>query len=258
MSLLAGNGKLISLLCAIIGAHYLAYEFQQTFKSERLANAIFGSNTLCFSGSQVVGRNSTTQLLADNFGLASDFQGSVTFCPRIQNHIVDFGYFMGLDCWVQGLYLRFHAPVVYTRWNLRGCEQTISSGSTTIPACYDGSGPSGTAATSLNTITPVCSIQQALSGTSLFGDMQTPWCSGRVDFCSRHKSGLADIDAIIGYNWINNDCYHFGTYLQLVLPTGTKPESRHLFNPVVGNSNHLHLVQVFLGMQFFGELIPKI
>ena len=148
---------------------------------------------------------------------------------------------MGLDCWVQGLYLRFHAPIVYTRWTLRANEQTIAQGSPTIPACYDGSCPSGSAATPLNTVTPATSIQQALSGTFLFGDMQTPWCGGRIDFCSRHKSGLADIDAIIGYNWINNDCYHFGAYLQLVLPTGTKPEGRFLFNPVVGNGHHFGL-----------------
>ena len=77
-------------MCNNWGAFYLAYEFQRTFKSERLANALFGTNTLCFPGSLVPNRSGTA-LLADNFGLPSDFQGSVSFCPRMQNHIVDFG-----------------------------------------------------------------------------------------------------------------------------------------------------------------------
>jgi len=228
-------------MCNNWGAFYVAYEFQQTFKSERLANALFGTSTLEFSGSLVPNRNANTQLLADNFGLPRDFQGCVSFCPRIQNHIVDLGYFMGLDCWAQGLYVRFHAPIVYSRWSLRASENTIACGTSTIPGCYDGSATAGSASSNLGSVTAASSIQQALSGTFLFGDQQTNWCAGRIDFCSRHKSGLADIDAILGYNWINNDCYHVGAYIQMVLPTGTKPNSRFLFNPVIGNGHHFGL-----------------
>jgi hypothetical protein len=76
-------------MCENYSSVYLAYEYQRSFRSGRLANTIFGSSTLRFSGSLVENRNPRTELLADSFGLQRTFRGSVTFCPRIENHIVD-------------------------------------------------------------------------------------------------------------------------------------------------------------------------
>ena len=60
-------------------------------------------------------------------------------------------------------------------------------------------------------------------------------------FARQVRNGLADIDVIVGYNWINDDCYHFGTYLQAVLPTGKKRKNLFIFSPVVGNGKHFEL-----------------
>jgi hypothetical protein len=217
-------------MCNTWGSIYLAYEYQRSFKGSHLANGLFGGSSLNFSGSLAENRTNT-ELLADNFGLAQNFRGTVNFCPRIENHIFDFGYFLGLDCLLQGAYLRVHAPVVYSKWNLRASETDCAPSCTPFPACYMATGE----------VTPAANIQEALSGSFLFGDMQTPLCSSRINFCGKHKVGLADIDFILGYNYFNTDCYHFGMYAMLVLPTGPRVNTNTLFAPQVGNNKHFEL-----------------
>ncbi len=236
----------LPFMCNNYGVAYLAYEYQRSFNSCRIANSLFGGRTLRFSGSLVPGRDSRNELLADNFGLSRTFQGSLTFSPRIQNHIIDLGYFMGLDCWLQGSYIRFHAPITYSHWSLQARECVTCPGSCTESACYYGSDDVASSTTpvyepSVPVTTVATSLRQALGGNYLFGDMQTPWCAGRFDFCGRGKWGLADIDVILGYNFLNNDCYHFGAYLQMVLNTGPKPKDFYVFSPVVGNGGHFEL-----------------
>lgn len=208
---------------------YIAYEFQRSFRSDRLANSLFGGNSLTFSGSLVANRNSN-ELLADNFGLSRTFKGSIFFNPLIENHIVDLGYYVNLDCCLSGAYIRIHAPIVHTEWQLKACE-VIESSTDFFNPCYVNS-------SSMTSTKAATSIKQALSGKFLFGDMQTKWCSGRFDFNKKTKTGLADIDFILGYNWFKNECHNFGGYIQIVFPTGSKTENLYIFEPIVGNSRH--------------------
>lgn len=227
-------------MCENYGVGYLAFEFQRSFKEKDLAEALFGSSSLRFAGSAITDRL-PNELLADYFGLAQDFRGKICFRPRLENYIVDLGLYFGLDCWVQGLYLRFHAPFVHARWTIDsncGNSEVIESGDTNedgtrkqFPACYMGN----------NAVDTAKDIKQALSGNFLFGDMQEPWCGGKFDFCRRTRNGLADIDVILGYNICNNDCYHVGLFAMAVLPTGKKRLNLYILDPVVGNGKHLEL-----------------
>lgn len=242
-------------MCEFYGANYIAFEYTRSFNSCAIARALFGSDTLKFAGSLVKNRRSD-ELVADNFGLDRHFRGKIKFRPRIENFIFDFGFYLGLDQWVQNLYLRIHAPVVHTRWSLNSCTDCKSKKrcfeGKRFPFCYVDSSPThdnakqdGTQSlsepTQLSHNKSAGSIQEALSGDFEFGDMQTPWRSGHFDCCRRIRNGLADIDLILGYDFINNDCYHFGAYLQAVLPTGRKTRSEFIFDPVVGNGGHFEL-----------------
>ncbi len=77
----------------------------------RLAKCLFGASTLNFKGSCVSGRDNSKDLIADYFGLGRDSQSSVSFSPRIQNFVVDFQLYLGLNEWWNGLYFRVNAPL---------------------------------------------------------------------------------------------------------------------------------------------------
>ncbi len=227
-------------MCENYGCAYLAFEYQRSFREKQLAEALFGDSCLRFAGSAVTDRQ-PNELLADYFGLATDFRGRICFKPRIENYIVDLGLYIGLDSWTQGLYLRFHAPFVHARWTLDTCNGRrtfIESGSFNPDGSIKQFAPCYMANDAVNTAE---SITQALSGRFLFGNMQMPWCAGQFDFCRQTLNGLADIDVILGYNFINDDCYHFGLYAQAVLPTGKKQKDLFVFSPVVGNGRFFEL-----------------
>ncbi len=239
------------------------FEYTRSFKPERIARQLFGSDVLRFQGSSVANR-APGALIADYFGLARDFDGSVRFRPRIENFIFDFNLFLGLDQWLCGLYFEMHLPIVHTRWGLfsdcdngRGrncpptgtatgtgtgtgaglggnvaCGTTVTTrGSETFPACYMSN---DTAPTAPN-------LETALSGTFTFGDMKTPWVAGRFSKCRETRTRVADIDFILGWDFWKTECSHIGAYLQAVAPTGGRPCNTHIFEPVVGNGRHAGL-----------------
>ena len=85
------------------------------------------------------------------------------------------------------------------------------------------------------------SLREALSGKFVFGDMQTPWRFGRFDFCPRSKTALADIEGIVGYNFLVGRNYHLSGFGVVVIPTGNRPKARYIFEPIVGDAKHWQL-----------------
>ncbi|MBA2307093.1 hypothetical protein H0W26_03095, partial [Candidatus Dependentiae bacterium] len=204
----------------------------QSVRPKSIARALFGDCVLRFAGSQIVDRGGC-ELLADNFGLSPYFRGSVFVNPSIQNSVLDNQFFIGLDPLYPGLYLRFHAPLVHTRWNL-GLSQQITE-------LEDGCKgfPEGAVAATASPAS--CSILQALQGDKSFGDMKNPWTFGHIRSGVATRTGFADIDLIIGCDFIQCDEYHFGLYGQLGIPCGNKPSARSVFAPLIGTGRHLEI-----------------
>src|SRR5205085_9880590 len=80
-------------------------------------------------------------LLADYFYLPTDFENTVHFKPVIDNLIVDFGFYLGLDAWAKGLYFWLHAPFAHTRWDLNINETIINPGVNGYAAGYFAQSP---------------------------------------------------------------------------------------------------------------------
>ena len=206
--------------------------YYHSFRSERIARELFGETVLRFAGSQVAHRGHC-EILADNFGLSDTLRGTVTVHPVIENIIFDNQFFLGLDPLLCGLYLGVHMPLVHTRWNLNLCQK-IETDTTTcpdFPSCYMAD----------SAVPAQCNIIKALEGKSTFGDMQTPWAFGSIKNGPQTKTGLADLDLILGYDFRQTDTSHLGFYAQAVFPTGNKFTGKELFQPLVGNAHHFEL-----------------
>lgn len=231
------------------GSANLTFEYSRSFRGEQIAknlfqNSISGCNDcgsiVRVSGSTVTNRGSR-DWLADYFGLPTDFQSILQFNPVIDNYILDFNFFFGFDEFVPGLFFRFHIPVVHTRWNLRFTETVINGGSN------DGIYPSGYFTPSqinLNNLLPnVTTYMQGKSATlnneakynSLNAARFSTECSGLKE------TGVAEIQAILGYSFTNSDEYHVGLGLRIAAPTGTRPNATYIFQPIVGNGKHWEL-----------------
>lgn len=220
------------------------YRYERSFRDERLASALFGSNVLNFKGSAVDPRDNTKELIADYFGLATDTNLSYTFCPKIQNHVFDFNLYLGLSEIIDGLYMQVNVPFVHAKWELNhdcddccdSCDSCCTTASTTTNSTFSttafNAGYMDTAA-----VTPNNSWAKALGGSS-FGDVKAWNYAKMLGCCECTENALAGIHVDLGYNVFDCPDYHFGIYLKGVAPAGvTRIDNCYqtqVFQPAVG------------------------
>jgi len=213
-------------------------EYTRTFREERLTDFLFGSDlknccALYIQGSDIPNRDPRAWL-ADYLGLPVDYNSKVRFSPRIQNIILDFNVFLGLDELTEGLYFRIDAPLVYTKWQLCPCEEIINKGEKPFIAGY-------MANEEIQRNDLPKNFLDAMSGNITWGDMKTPMQFGRISNCENSRTRVAEIDLALGYNfWLEED-YHLGFFIHTSVPMGNRPCAIKLFEPIVGNGKHWEL-----------------
>lgn len=210
-----------------VGSAMLAY--RQSFKSEGIADLLFGGTQLSLTGSAVPNR-SPRDLLADNFGFAQNFKGKLCFAPQLKTLTLDFFYHINLPSWCESLFVEIGAPLVHTRWDLHTGKSIIDEGEQLFPACYMSSNPATVVETTSN-------IPEAFSGNYLFGQMQTPWKAGIIPFESIHKTRLADLSVALGADFYRGEHCAARAALLTIVPTSNKTKPLYVFNPVIGNAD---------------------
>jgi hypothetical protein len=238
-------------------------EYGRSFRPCNITQYLFCTNNLVFSGSRIANR-SQCDVLADYFGLPTDFRSTLCFDPRVSTFLVDFNvyaslsgclnkeytknnrYYCCFDEWDEGLFVRVHAPLVHTKWDLNFCEQITSPGMLDYPAGY--------MANRLITRNELPqNAKTALSGYITFGDMQSPLKYGRLSCRTQTKTRLSDIEFALGYNFCVNECHHAGVAIRVSVPTGNVPNPKYLFQPVIGNGGHWELGATLTGHYIFWE-----
>lgn len=205
----------------------LAVEYTQSFDRRAINNYFFGCNEIAFSGSRVADRG-RCDILADYFGLPTDFKSVISFSPRVQNVIMNADLYWQLPC---NFNLRINAPLVYSKWALNPCERVIEQGTSDYPAGYMG-----------NRIIKRAQLENGaldvLTGKSVFGDLAHPLNHGRISRCELSKTKVADVLVALGYNVACCPCGMFDINIHMVIPTGTRSKAYCLFEPQIGNGHH--------------------
>ena len=116
------------------GTFNMTPQYDQVFNGKELIECLFGSsliddNTLTITGTAATPTNITKDWMAENFYLPRDFKSTITFAPKVQDFLVDFNLYVGLDEWVKGMYFRLYGPVVNNRVSLHPCEFIEQQGS---------------------------------------------------------------------------------------------------------------------------------
>ena len=115
------------------------FSYSRSFDNNDITRCLFGNSccpTISISGSRVADRGAN-DWLADYFFLPTDFKSSLSFSPRIDNVLLDFNFFIGLDEWAPGLYITIYAPLVHSRWRLGLCENVEMKGTSShVPGYF--------------------------------------------------------------------------------------------------------------------------
>jgi len=226
--------------------------YSRSFKPENLTRLLFCQaieNDCCqtrisaiqIQGSAVVGRVENA-LLADYFGLPSDYNSYIIVQPRIENFLVDINFYLGF---ARDFYFRIHAPAVHTKWDLHYCEITSPSPFTIGIANHPGGYFNGKFSDDIPNIVPRSNLVDSFDG--FISHRETPLIEGVIFQPLEHarfssdrlpQTGLSDIQAAIGWNFLNEEDYHIGINIRAAAPTGTRPLACWLFEPIIGNGKH--------------------
>lgn len=230
----------------VYGAWALTLEYTHSTQPDKVAECLFGHDLIDakhpyikITGSQV-GDRDETDWLADYFGLPPDFQSTVSFNPHMSNVLLDINFYIGLDDWLDGLYFRIHAPICYTVWDLDMCEKVLQPGQEGYRPGYFNEAQTGVDRSQLlNNFTEYSAFERVpnLGSVVVFDALQHAKISNK-----RHsKTRLSDIQAALGWNFLQGYDHHFGLNIRMAAPTGNRPHGEFLFEPLVGNGHHWEL-----------------
>lgn len=229
------------------------FEYEHSLKSKQIAQYLFGTDCLNLKGSQVENRDPKRDLLAENFGLSTHFIGKVCFNPRIVNWIYDFNYHLGLDAWLYGLYCKIFIPIVKTVWDIglhcQDCQETNNiktCSDISFAPCYMGPKRTKTVHNMCHSFLHHSHFKEEHLNHHIHhhskhnivhsaDNRKAPIKFGIFSHLPRSATGIADVNFIVGHNFILNEKGHLGLFIQTVIPAGNKPSAEFIFEPIIGN-----------------------
>lgn len=165
-------------------------------------------------------------LLAQDFNVFTvnnNFQSTISIEP--EQSVIGLGLHIRQSFWKnhargRGFWISFSAPIEHVKNSMNFCEQVTN----------DGGGENETA----NNVV-VANMTEAFQ--------QSAWNYGKiVSGCSMKKTGLGDIEAKVGYEWLQQEPVHMESYFGLVIPTGNKNEAEYVFEPIIGRGKYFGIM----------------
>lgn len=207
----------------------LSVIYDHSFNQHAINKYFFGSDSIIFSGSRVQNRGES-DILADYFGLPTDFKSKIYYHPMVSNVIVNAYYAINLTQLSNNLFLTINAPVTYSKWALNPCEQVIDPGSLAYPAGYMSN-------ERIEYTQLMKGALDVLRDQKTFGDVTQPLSHGQIKN-EQHSLKVADIKAALEYVWYEDDQKQCNGNIHCIIPCGTKSKAIALFEPQIGNGHH--------------------
>lgn len=182
------------------------------------------------------------ELLSSNFGVISPqtdnlfFSSIVRFAPTHREIGVGLQYrqsFWPNEDKERGWFFSISMPIMQVRNDMNLCERILEQ----------ANAPVETFTSDTRGTLPADEVFPTFgSMTAAFN--QRSWKFGKItrNEDDMTKTGVADIELTVGYEWLQHEPYHLETYIGVLIPTGTKVKSEFLFEPIVGHGHHVGLM----------------
>lgn len=161
-------------------------------------------------------------LLAQDFNIFTvnqDFESVITMSP--QQSVIGLGLHERHSFWknhesARGFWLSVSTSIQHVKNDMNFCEFVANDGGGANEAAND---------------VVVANMTEAFA--------QPAWKYGKI--CansSMKKTGLADIEFKLGYEWLQHEPAHMESYLGIIIPTGNRNEAEYIFEPIVGRGKY--------------------
>ncbi|HJM68350.1 MAG TPA: hypothetical protein QGF02_00225, partial [Candidatus Babeliales bacterium] len=218
--------------CEFYGVFSIAVGYERSRNSMDLGK-VFSFNksgTTTFAGDQgnqtadnVTNNDADSNARATDFGMSGTHAETLMFMPKISKVLVDFDLFVGLDEFINGMWARVSAPVVYARYDINACNSVTEEGGDYYRAGFVNDEDALVKV-------PYSNIKDAMGNQGAYGDVLSSKY-GKLPCKSQNKTRLGNIDIELGYDIVRNECARLGIALLAVAPTGNSPDVCNLFDP---------------------------
>jgi hypothetical protein len=198
----------------------------QTSDSEDLAQYFFpDANTELVAANDAPPFDVKKNLLAQDFNVFTqnnNFESTISIRP--QQTVIGLGLHVRQSVWKshsynRGVWFSFSAPIERVSNDMNFFEQIENNGGGVDEAA--------------NAVV-VANMTEAFQ--------QADWKYGKISQCSMKKTGLGDIEAKVGYEWLDHSPTHMESYFGLVIPTGNKNDGEYVFEPIVGRGKNFGIM----------------
>ncbi len=180
--------------------------------------------------------NGEQNLLAQNFNIFTvdhNFKSTITLAP--QQSTIGLGLYWRQSFWKnhdrgRGFWLSLSSPITHVKNNMNLTEKIESDSAPDLTESPNA----------------VNSMVAAFN--------QPDWKYGKITQQSMTKTGLADIEFKIGYEWLQHEPAHMESYLGFIIPTGNKQNGKYVFQPIVGRGGYPGIMfGSSLGLEIWGN-----
>lgn len=198
-------------------ASFQIYPFYQGSINSSFVNRYFlfdGKNELLVAGDDVVDMKQTRDIRAEWINLPSTFSGKLSVAAQQRQAGFVFEYLQHLHHWIEhdffsNMFIDFTVPFVYVENNLHLTQTNVTNPSTTFP--HD--------------------ILEAFN--------QPQWNFGKISPKARSLVNFAEVEMKLGSWYMDDNFDQLAYYSLITIPVAKKQNAEFLFNPFVGNNQHI-------------------
>jgi hypothetical protein len=159
----------------------------------------------------------------------------IVWRPSREAYGVRLDYHQKLDKILKGLFFKVALPIVHVKTSM-GWSSTGTSG------CGGGTGIKQKLQIAALTLTgDEKSLADYLTGNvaeaTYASSKQVALCKAKIHN-SNSTTGIADIDVVLGYNFLYESTKHVNVNIGFTIPTGNDPDGIYLWEAIVGNHGH--------------------
>ncbi len=215
----------------IYGSFNAHMEYNSSFNASRLGEYLspIANATFKVGPEDTAAANAATDVMNLFFLLDDAFASTVTFKPKSSTFTSNLNLFVGLDEWVEGLWLDFSLPIVHNKRHVKIAETVTTAAANTVYA----TGLFTDAATT--TLAGYADFTAALVGdkTAAAGVASNNLQFGKVNG-SRSTTKVGNFTAVLGYDVMNKENMHLGVGLLGLVNGNGKSDAVYMFEPSVG------------------------
>lgn len=214
----------------IYGSFNVHMEYNSSFNASRLGEYLspIASNTFKVGAANDGGTDSTVDVQNVYFLLEENYDANITFKPKSSTFTSNLNLFVGLDEWVEGLWLDFNLPIVHNKRHVKMTE-------TQVTAATNATFPIGYFHNTTTSTVPYTTFVDAMKGNlaTSTGTAANNLNFGKING-SRSTTKIGNFTAALGYDVMNKENMHLGVALLGLVNGNGKSDAVYMFEPSVG------------------------